>query len=120
MFISMTDVMSQNESLQEFKFNYLQKLANATAALVMVPNFLAFIFLFSIDTGNPKAIADFARMVNIALLLIGIIILLWSVIWHWADLKNRKTAHPFANKKWWDIGFDICRYLLTAIILLYA
>ncbi len=112
--------MNQNQPISTFQPNYFQKLANAAAALVIVPNFFALIFVYLVDFSNPKAIAGFIRTVNIALILIGIIILSWSVLWHWTDLKKRKGAHPFANEKWWQAGFDLCRYLLAAVLLLYA
>lgn len=103
-----------------FRPNYFQKLANATAAMVVTPIFLAFIFLIFIDFSNAKVISAFSRMVNIGFVIISIIIISCSIIWHIADLKSTRKTEFFDNNKWWSIGFDICRFLLASIILLYA
>lgn len=111
------------KEIQNSSINLLQKFLFSLSAFIGFPFLITMSLLAFIDvnkSNNATEIQFITNCSNICYTLFPILIIGSTFLWHYLDVKRRKSNNPLPNKYLIYYCLVLCRYLLAAIIIFYG
>lgn len=108
---------------QNFSVNLFQKFLYTLVAFIGFPFLITLSVLAFVDVNKSNNAAEIEFITNcytICYTLFPILIIASTLLWHYADVKKRKSNNPLRNQKLIYYCLVSCRYLLAAIIIFYG
>lgn len=103
--------------------NLFQKFLYCLAAFIGFPFLITLSALAFIDVNKADNASDIELLttcITICYMAIPILIVLSTLLWHYLDIKRRKSDNPLPNQQLKYYCLVSCRYLLAAIIIFYG
>jgi|GEM_PF-971337 len=103
--------------------NLFQKLGYSLVAFIGFPFLITLSLLAVIDVNkanNQSDVQFITNCITICYMVFPVIIIVSALVWHYKDIKKRKSNQPLPNQQWVYYCLTSCRYLLAAIIIFYG
>lgn len=111
------------KEIQNSSINLLQKFLYSLVAFIGFPFLITMSLLAFIDvnkSNNATEIQFITNCYTICYTFFPILIVVSALLWHYVDVKRRKSNNPLPNQHLIYYCLVLCRYLLAAIIIFYG
>lgn len=111
------------KDIQNSSPNLFQKFLYSLGAFIGFPFLITLSVLAFVDVNKYNNATEIQFITNcyaICYTLFPILIIVSTIVWHYIDVKRRKSNNPLSNQQLVYYCLVSCRYLLAAIIIFYG